>query len=181
MSRRRGSATALNASEVVAALAMLSIYSHIGICQALFLPSCPPPFFLCCVPLKMGLSQVTGYSEIIPPAWLIVRNRKLDLHLHGYHVTQARGWRSCGNSAQNCSPGDAPCAAKTCQQVLPALSFPPWQTAGNREGHNETSHLFTSLLHFCTGFILLERHCPGLGPSPTQEIPSSSRVGHRQT
>src|SRR5438552_4395943 len=38
MSRRLGSATALNASVVVAALAMLLIYSHIGICQALFLP-----------------------------------------------------------------------------------------------------------------------------------------------
>src|SRR5712671_6484347 len=35
MSRRRGSATALNASDVVAALAMLTIYSYIGICQAL--------------------------------------------------------------------------------------------------------------------------------------------------
>lgn len=36
MSRRRGSATALKASEVVAARGMLRIYSHIGICQALF-------------------------------------------------------------------------------------------------------------------------------------------------
>jgi hypothetical protein len=35
MSRRRGSATALNASDVVAALAMFSIYSDIGICQAI--------------------------------------------------------------------------------------------------------------------------------------------------
>src|SRR5579862_2153270 len=34
MSRRRSSATALKASEVVAALGMDSIYSHIGICQA---------------------------------------------------------------------------------------------------------------------------------------------------
>src|SRR5579859_7824384 len=37
MSRRRGSATALKASEVVEARAMISIYSHIGICQVLFL------------------------------------------------------------------------------------------------------------------------------------------------
>src|SRR5580704_3226476 len=44
MSRRRGSATALNASEVVAALAMLPIYSHIGICQALFCQSLRQPF-----------------------------------------------------------------------------------------------------------------------------------------
>src|SRR5262249_47961972 len=36
ISRRRGSATALKASEVVAALGMPPIYSHIGICQALF-------------------------------------------------------------------------------------------------------------------------------------------------
>src|SRR5277367_2153457 len=37
MSRRRGSATALNASEVVAALAMpRTIYSYMGICQANF-------------------------------------------------------------------------------------------------------------------------------------------------
>lgn len=34
MSRRRGSATALNASDVVAALAISVIYSYIGICQA---------------------------------------------------------------------------------------------------------------------------------------------------
>src|ERR1700731_688966 len=53
MSRRRGSATALNASEVVAALAMPLIYSHIGICQALFCRPFPPPFFLCCLPLKL--------------------------------------------------------------------------------------------------------------------------------
>src|SRR5579871_1682598 len=33
MSRRRGSATALKASEVVEARGMDSIYSHIGICQ----------------------------------------------------------------------------------------------------------------------------------------------------
>jgi hypothetical protein len=38
MSLRRGSATALNASEVVAALAMFSTYTHMGICQALYLP-----------------------------------------------------------------------------------------------------------------------------------------------
>src|ERR1700691_2212213 len=44
MSRRRGSATALNASEVVAALAMHSIYAHIGICQALFWPIWPRSF-----------------------------------------------------------------------------------------------------------------------------------------
>src|SRR5215831_8592284 len=37
MSRRRGSATALKASEVVAALAIWSIYSHTRICQLLFL------------------------------------------------------------------------------------------------------------------------------------------------
>src|SRR5215471_9093750 len=37
MSRRRGSATALKPSEVVAARDMGSLYSHIGICQALFL------------------------------------------------------------------------------------------------------------------------------------------------
>src|ERR1700741_2089815 len=38
MWRRRGSATALNASEVVAALTIGSIYSYMGICQAEFLP-----------------------------------------------------------------------------------------------------------------------------------------------
>jgi hypothetical protein len=37
MSRRRGSATALKASEVVEARGMNPIYSHMGICQALFL------------------------------------------------------------------------------------------------------------------------------------------------
>src|SRR5580693_9090992 len=37
MSRRRGSATALKASEVVEARGMNSIYSHMGICQELFL------------------------------------------------------------------------------------------------------------------------------------------------
>jgi hypothetical protein len=36
MSRRRGSATALNASDVVAALAMLSIYAYKRICQVFF-------------------------------------------------------------------------------------------------------------------------------------------------
>src|SRR5258708_6460823 len=50
MSRRRGSATALNASEVVAALAMFSIYAHIGICQALFYQSFRHPFPLLCAP-----------------------------------------------------------------------------------------------------------------------------------
>src|SRR5262249_43918034 len=47
MSRRRGSATALKASEVVAALAIWSIYSHTRICQLLFLGTArftgPPP------------------------------------------------------------------------------------------------------------------------------------------
>src|ERR1700749_1958858 len=37
MSRRRGSATALKASGVVEARGMVPIYSHMGICQALFL------------------------------------------------------------------------------------------------------------------------------------------------
>src|SRR5262249_16052706 len=37
MSRRRGSAMALKESEVVAARGMVSIYSHTGICQVLFL------------------------------------------------------------------------------------------------------------------------------------------------
>src|SRR5215813_9559321 len=37
MSRRRGSAMALKESEVVAARGMVPIYSHISICQALFL------------------------------------------------------------------------------------------------------------------------------------------------
>jgi hypothetical protein len=63
MSRRRGSATALNASEVVAALAMLSIYSHTGICQALF-TSPSATLFLCCVPLKMAWSHAMGYAEL---------------------------------------------------------------------------------------------------------------------
>src|SRR5580692_2528922 len=36
MSRRRGSATALKASEVVEARGMSPIYSHMGICQELF-------------------------------------------------------------------------------------------------------------------------------------------------
>src|SRR5258708_9966631 len=36
MSRRRGSATALKASEVVEARGMGRIYTHIGICQELF-------------------------------------------------------------------------------------------------------------------------------------------------
>src|SRR5258708_40297434 len=36
MSRRRGSATALKASEVVEARGMIGSYSHTGICQALF-------------------------------------------------------------------------------------------------------------------------------------------------
>jgi hypothetical protein len=62
MSRRRGSATALNASEVVAALAMLSIYSHIGIYQALF-TSFPATIFLSCVPLELTLPQVTGQPD----------------------------------------------------------------------------------------------------------------------
>src|SRR6266550_68792 len=50
MARRHGSATALKASEVVAALAMGStLHSHIGICQAVFfallrLPSPRFPF-----------------------------------------------------------------------------------------------------------------------------------------
>jgi hypothetical protein len=64
MSRRRGSATALNASEFVAALAIPSIYSHIGICQAVF-ANLSATLFLCRVPLKMDLSQVTGYTELI--------------------------------------------------------------------------------------------------------------------
>src|SRR5208283_1282076 len=41
MSRRRGSATALKASEVVVARAMRQSYSHIGICQAFFSPLTP--------------------------------------------------------------------------------------------------------------------------------------------
>jgi hypothetical protein len=64
MSRRRGSATALNASEVVAALAMLSIYSHIGICQAIFCSNLSATLFHSCVPLKMDLSQVTVHPEV---------------------------------------------------------------------------------------------------------------------
>jgi NAD(P)-dependent dehydrogenase (short-subunit alcohol dehydrogenase family) len=44
MFRRRVSATALNTSEVVAALAMTQIYSHIRICQALFLTIFAPFF-----------------------------------------------------------------------------------------------------------------------------------------
>lgn len=45
MSRRRGSATALKASEVVAARGTVLIYSHIGICQALFFCFLPTPSF----------------------------------------------------------------------------------------------------------------------------------------
>src|SRR5271169_356128 len=48
MSRRRGSATALNASEVVAARAIgVNIYSHIGICKVIFsrrYKNCLPEF-----------------------------------------------------------------------------------------------------------------------------------------
>ena len=45
MSRRRVSATALKASEVVAARGMFRIYSHIGICQALFFRFFSTPSF----------------------------------------------------------------------------------------------------------------------------------------
>jgi len=66
MSRRRGSATALNASEVVAALATLSIYSHIGICQALFLPIFPPRF--CRLRKKNdGRSKIVGRLKRVFP------------------------------------------------------------------------------------------------------------------
>src|SRR5260370_37836838 len=88
MSRRRGSATALNASEVVAALAMLSIYSNIGICQALFYQSFRHPFLLCCVPLKMGLSQVTVKPEVMPPGWQIAPDKRPWSHASpGTHLT----------------------------------------------------------------------------------------------
>jgi hypothetical protein len=41
-----------------------------------FLPTLPPPFFLCCVPLKMGLSQVTGKPEVMPPGWQIAPDKR---------------------------------------------------------------------------------------------------------
>ena len=52
MSRRRGSATALKASEVVAALAMLTIYSHKGIYvkslfEISFAAECTVGMFIC--------------------------------------------------------------------------------------------------------------------------------------
>src|SRR5262249_1030181 len=55
MSRRRGSATALKASEVVEARAMGLIYSHIGICQAFFLM----PNFVCSIRMVFHPSRQT--------------------------------------------------------------------------------------------------------------------------
>src|SRR5271165_6929388 len=60
MSRRRGSATALNASDVVAALAMFLIYSHISMCQDLFLLIFPPHFYFYCSAIKMSFQQAQG-------------------------------------------------------------------------------------------------------------------------
>jgi hypothetical protein len=65
MSRRRGSATALNASEVVAALATLSIYSDIGICQVFF-TRLSDTLFPAALPLKIGLYELTGNTELDP-------------------------------------------------------------------------------------------------------------------
>src|SRR5271154_777637 len=45
MSRRRGSATALKASEVVAARGMSITYTHVGICQGLFIDLRQAVFF----------------------------------------------------------------------------------------------------------------------------------------
>src|SRR5215470_7198969 len=64
MSRRRGSATALKASEVVAALGMPPIYSHIGICQVLFQCEIQAPFSGFCV--KPGYTGAKNYVLPIP-------------------------------------------------------------------------------------------------------------------
>jgi len=61
MSRRRGSAIALNASEVVAARAMLESYSHIGICQALFYPGRNMPLLTLLTASSSSLN-VVSYS-----------------------------------------------------------------------------------------------------------------------
>src|SRR6266853_3725441 len=103
MSRRRGSATALNASDVVAALAMLSIYAYKRICQALFLPIFRHLFFLLPRFPLMDCRRCRVYLWPVPDE---SRSRKLITHysdfprlsvaammlyIYGYHCYKPAG------------------------------------------------------------------------------------------
>src|SRR5208283_4644231 len=88
MSRRRGSATALNASDVVAALAMFLIYSHISMCQDLFLLIFPPHFYFYCSAIKMSFQQAQGR---------LLRKKRAEMrHTAPVEKSTACGFGVCG-------------------------------------------------------------------------------------